>query len=135
MRQRESRCSAARAAAWPLAASAQQDERMRRTGVLMPLAADDADFRSWIGAFLQGLAQLGWIVGRNIRIETRWTKFDALQRELGLEVSDPARPCRRCVHFLALSHMISFESCILFRYVRHNGQDGGGQKGSIHARI
>ena len=49
---------------------------MRRIGVLMPAAPDDAEYQSWIGAFLQGLAQSGWITGRNIRIETRWTKFD-----------------------------------------------------------
>ena len=50
---------------------------MRRIGVLLPAAPDDAEFQSWLGAFLQGLAQTGWITGRNIRIETRWTKFDA----------------------------------------------------------
>src|SRR5262245_64461818 len=64
-------------ATWPLAAQAQQPERMRRIGVLMPAAPDDAEFQSWVGAFLQGLAQLGWITGRNVRIETRWTKFNA----------------------------------------------------------
>jgi putative tryptophan/tyrosine transport system substrate-binding protein len=64
-------------AAWPLAARAQQREQMRRIGVLLPGAPDDAEYQSWIGAFLQGLAQLGWITGRNIRIETRWSKFDA----------------------------------------------------------
>jgi len=65
------------ATAWPLAARAQQGERMRRIGVLPPATPDDAEFQSWVGAFLQGLAQSGWITGRNIRIETRWTKFDA----------------------------------------------------------
>jgi putative ABC transport system substrate-binding protein len=65
------------AAAWPVASRAQQGERVRRIGVLLPAAPDDAEFQSWIGAFLQGLAQSGWIIGRNIRIETRWTKFDA----------------------------------------------------------
>jgi hypothetical protein len=65
------------AAAWPLPARAQQQpERMRRIGVLLPGAPDDAEAQSWVGAFLQGLAQSGWITGRNIRIETRWTKFD-----------------------------------------------------------
>jgi ABC-type uncharacterized transport system substrate-binding protein len=64
------------AAAWPLAARAQRPDRMRRIGVLLPAAPDDAEFQSWVGAFLQGLAQAGWITGRNIRIETRWTKFD-----------------------------------------------------------
>src|SRR5262245_43496961 len=64
------------AAAWPLTASAQQRERIRRIGVLLPAASDDAEWQSWLGAFLQGLAQSGWITGRNIRIETRWTRFD-----------------------------------------------------------
>jgi putative tryptophan/tyrosine transport system substrate-binding protein len=61
----------------PGAVIRQQPERMRRIGVLLPAAPDDAEFQSWVGAFLQGLAQSGWITGRNIRIETRWTKFDA----------------------------------------------------------
>jgi ABC-type uncharacterized transport system substrate-binding protein len=65
------------AGAWPLAARAQQRKQMRHIGVLLPAAPDDAEFQSWLGAFLQGLAQAGWITGRNIRIETRWTKFDA----------------------------------------------------------
>jgi putative tryptophan/tyrosine transport system substrate-binding protein len=64
------------AAAWPLAARAQQGERVRRIGVLLPAAPDDPEWQAWVGAFLQGLAQSGWITGRNIRIETRWTKSD-----------------------------------------------------------
>jgi putative tryptophan/tyrosine transport system substrate-binding protein len=53
--------------AWPLAARAQQRERMRRIGVLLPATPDDSESQSWVGAFLQGLAQSGWITGRNIR--------------------------------------------------------------------
>jgi putative ABC transport system substrate-binding protein len=64
------------AAAWPLAARAQQGERMRRIGIIQPASSDDAEYQVRVGAFLQALAQLGWIIGRNIRIETRWTKFD-----------------------------------------------------------
>jgi putative ABC transport system substrate-binding protein len=64
------------AVALPFAVRAQKPERMRRIGVLMPFAPDDAEYQSWLGAFLQGLAQAGWIIGRNVRIETRWTKFD-----------------------------------------------------------
>ncbi len=60
------------AVAWPFAARAQQRERMRRIGVLLPAAADDADFQAWVGAFQQALAQSGWIIGRNVRIDTRW---------------------------------------------------------------
>ena len=48
------------AAAWPLAARAQQPERMRRIGVLLPAAADDPEYQARLAAFLQGLAQLGW---------------------------------------------------------------------------
>src|SRR5262245_38926748 len=65
------------AAAWPLAARAQQPERMRRIGVLSPLAADDAEERARDAAFAQGLQQLGWTVGRNIRIEYRWSRGNA----------------------------------------------------------
>ena len=57
------------AAAWPLAARAQQAERMRRIGVLMALAADDPEGQARLAAFLQGLQQLGWTDGRNVRID------------------------------------------------------------------
>src|SRR5712672_2137114 len=60
------------AAGWPLAAQAQQRERMRRVGALIPASADDPDYQSWIGAFQQALAQSGWIIGRNVRIDIRW---------------------------------------------------------------
>jgi putative ABC transport system substrate-binding protein len=62
----------------PLVTQAQQPERMRRIGVLMPAAADDADYQSRIAALLQGLAQLGWTDGRNMRIEYRWAGGDAV---------------------------------------------------------
>jgi ABC-type uncharacterized transport system substrate-binding protein len=65
------------AAAWPLAARAQQGERMRRVGVLMNTAADDPIGQTRIAAFLQGLQQLGWSVGRNVQIDTRWAAGDA----------------------------------------------------------
>src|SRR5262249_17339205 len=61
------------AAAWPLAAAAQQADRTRRIGVLMPLAADDPVGQARIAALREGLEKLGWIEGRNIRIDTRWT--------------------------------------------------------------
>ena len=61
------------AAAWPLPAHAQQRTRVRRIGVLMPLAADDPVAQGRNAAFLQGLQQLGWTVGQNIQIEYRWS--------------------------------------------------------------
>ena len=65
------------AVAWPLAAHAQQGERMRRVGVLNTLAADDADGQARMGVFLQGLQQSGWTIGRNISIDYRWAAGDA----------------------------------------------------------
>ena len=67
------------AAAWPLAARAQKTERMRRIGVLLPAAADDAVFQARMGAFLQELALLGWGIGRNVRIDIRWGTTDAAE--------------------------------------------------------
>ena len=60
------------AAAWPLAARAQQGGHMRRIGVLVNLPADDPESQARIGAFLQGLQEFGWAIGRNVRIEYRW---------------------------------------------------------------
>jgi putative ABC transport system substrate-binding protein len=60
------------AAAHPLVARAQQGERMRRIGVLMPTDADNPDSQARLAAFLQGLQQFGWAVGRNVRIDLRW---------------------------------------------------------------
>ena len=65
------------AATWPLAARAQQGERVRRIGVLLGGAgADDADMQANIAAFLQVLQQLGWTVGQNIRIDYRFAPVD-----------------------------------------------------------
>jgi putative tryptophan/tyrosine transport system substrate-binding protein len=60
------------AAAWPLAARAQQGERVRRIAVLSSLAADDPETQARHAAFLQGLQQWGWTSGRNMQIDTRW---------------------------------------------------------------
>ena len=67
------------AVAWPLAARAQQPEPMRRIGILLPATADDAEFQARMGAFHQGLALLGWTIGRNVRIDTRWATTDAAE--------------------------------------------------------
>ena len=64
------------AAAWPVAARAQQPERVRRIGVLMNLSRGRSGSQGRIAAFLQGLQQLGWTVGRNVRIDTRWGASD-----------------------------------------------------------
>ena len=60
------------AAAWPLAARAQQAERVRRIGVLMSTAIDDPQDPARLAGFAQGLQELGWTIGRNLRIDYRW---------------------------------------------------------------
>jgi len=65
------------AAAWPLAARAQQTDRVRRIGVLMSTAADDAEGQARLRAFVQGLQELGWTDGRNVRFDYRWPAGDA----------------------------------------------------------
>jgi putative ABC transport system substrate-binding protein len=65
------------ASAWPLVARAQQAERMRRIGVLLPAVADDPEWQARVGAFLQALALLGWTIGRNVRIDIRWATTNA----------------------------------------------------------
>ena len=65
------------AAAWPLAARAQQGEHMRRIGVLMNIGADDPNAPAFVGAISQGLAEAGWIIGRNARIDYRWYQGNA----------------------------------------------------------
>jgi hypothetical protein len=69
MRRREFITVLGGAAAWPLAARAQQRERMRSVGILLPAAADDKEFQARVGAFLQELSQSGWAIGRNLRID------------------------------------------------------------------
>src|SRR5262249_48193110 len=61
-------------AAWPLVARAQRGER--RIGVLLPIFKDDPDYQPWVGAFLQALQELGWIDGRNVRVDIHWATID-----------------------------------------------------------
>jgi putative ABC transport system substrate-binding protein len=90
MRRREFITLVGGAAAWPFAVRAQQPERMRRIGVLLPAAADDAAFQAQVGAFLQALALLGWTIGRNVRIDTRWAGADAT--DIRRHAADRERP-------------------------------------------
>jgi hypothetical protein len=60
------------ATAWPLIARAQQPQSIKRLGVLLPSAADDPVYQSWVGEFMHGLGQLGWTEGQNVRIDYRW---------------------------------------------------------------
>jgi hypothetical protein len=65
------------AAAWPLAARAQQGERMRRVGVLISAAATEVEFLGYLAAFVQELRRLGWSEGQNLQIHVRWNAGDA----------------------------------------------------------
>src|SRR2546423_6567146 len=74
------------AAAWPLAASAQQPERVRRIGVLYSLAEDDPESVARRAALEKGLKELGWISGGNIRIDYRWANDPELIRKFAAEL-------------------------------------------------
>jgi putative ABC transport system substrate-binding protein len=76
MRRREFIVGIGLSSAWPLAATAQQPEQMRRVGVLMNVAADDPEGQPAVTAFQQALQQLGWSDGRNVRIDVRWGEND-----------------------------------------------------------
>jgi len=98
MRRREFITLLGGAAGWPLAARAQQGERMWRIGVLTPAVANDRQVQARIGAFLQGLQQLGWTDGGNVRIEYRWTE------------GDPERARKGAAELAALSPDVIFAS-------------------------
>jgi len=89
MRRREFIAGLGGAAKLTLAARAQQDGRVRRIGVIMPLVADDPESQVRIAGFLQGLQELGWAAGRNIRIDYRWgaAEIGDLQRKYAHEES------------------------------------------------
>jgi putative tryptophan/tyrosine transport system substrate-binding protein len=76
MRRRDFITTLGSAAVWPLTARAQQPQ-MKRVGVLIALAADEPESRAWMAGFLQGLQELGWAVGRNVQIESRFGAADA----------------------------------------------------------
>src|SRR4051812_23585211 len=79
MRRREFLGVLGGAATMPFAARAQQPERVRRIGIILNAAADAAEYQAWVGAFLQALALLGWTVGRNVQIDTRWAGANAAE--------------------------------------------------------
>jgi putative ABC transport system substrate-binding protein len=72
MRRRDFVKGIAGAIGWPIAARAQQPDRQRRVGVLLPIAKDDPEYQPWVTAFRQALQELGWVDGRNMRIDIHW---------------------------------------------------------------
>ena len=77
MRRREFITLLGGAAVWPLAARGQSGDRMRSIGVLMNRPADNPEGQNRLAAFQQGLQEAGWSVGRNVRIDTRWSEDNA----------------------------------------------------------
>src|SRR5258708_9390853 len=75
------------AAAWPLSARGQQRERMRRIAAVMAMAADDPEAQPRVAAFESGLRELGWLDGRNLRIEYRWVSDGDLLRRNAAELA------------------------------------------------
>src|SRR5262249_26326620 len=75
------------AAAWPLPARAQQAKHVRRIAALMSMAADDPEAKPRVAAFESGLRELGWLDGRNLRIEYRWVSDDDLLRRNAAELA------------------------------------------------
>jgi putative ABC transport system substrate-binding protein len=80
MRRREFITLAGGAAAWPVVAGAQLRERLPRVGVNMNSSADSSDGKTRLGAFLQGMQQLGWVDGRNVRIDIRWDALTDIEK-------------------------------------------------------
>jgi putative ABC transport system substrate-binding protein len=89
MKRREFIAGLGGAAAWPLAARAQQGDRVRRIGVLMPFDENDPEPKRRLSAFTQALAGLGWTDGRNVRIDLRWRGDDINRSEAGSELALP----------------------------------------------
>ena len=88
-------------AAWPLAARAQQPDRMRHIGVLMAHAESDPEFQTYVSAFREGLQKLGWTEGRNIQLDFRWGALDDTGDEATIRVRThraEARPHRYAKH-------------------------------------
>ena len=72
MRRRQFAAGLGGAAAWPMVVRAQQGDRVRRIGVLMPYEENDPVAKTRVSAFTQALADLGWTAGRNVRMDLRW---------------------------------------------------------------
>jgi hypothetical protein len=129
------------AAAWPLTARAQQAERVRRIGVLMSAIESDPRALEYITAFAQGLAELGWIVGRNVRIEYRWGAGDvdrfrsyaaelvALSPDVVVATAGRLRPI--CAHSSPASSARHGRGR---RKARENGQNRAGRQRSGRVR-
>ena len=120
------------AAAWPLAARAQQGERMRRVGVFTNLAADDPESQARIGAFLQGLQQSGWTIGSNVRLDYRWGTTDyARYQQYAAELVALDPDVILCVAGVALSSLQQATRTVPIVFVGAIDPVGAGQVASL----
>jgi putative tryptophan/tyrosine transport system substrate-binding protein len=128
------------AAAWPLAAPAQQPERMRRIGVIMSLAADDPEDQARVAALRQGLQQVGWTDGRNVRIDIRWPAGDpdrvrkyaaelvALAPDVILATGDTTGPLQQATHTVPIVFVVVSDP-VSAGYVASLNRPGGNTTG------
>jgi putative ABC transport system substrate-binding protein len=114
------------AAGWPLAARAQQPDRVRRIGVLMSTAADDAEGRARIAAFLDGLEKLSWIEGHNVRIDTRWPTSTEEVRKYAAELIALAPDVILATGSLSLSPLLEATRAVPIVFVNVGDPVGGG---------
>ena len=120
------------AAAWPLAARAQQGERMRRVGVFTNLAADDPESQARIGAFLQGLQQSGWTIGSNVRLDYRWGTTDyARYQQYAAELVALDPDVILCVAGVALTSLQQATRTVPIVFVGAIDPVGAGQVASL----
>src|SRR5262245_23257690 len=120
------------AAAWPLAARAQQATGMRRIGVFTNLAADDPESQARIGAFLQGLQQSGWTIGSNVRIDYRWGTTDyARYHQYAAELVALSPDVILCVAGAALTSLQQATRTIPIVFVGAIDPVGAGQVASL----
>jgi putative tryptophan/tyrosine transport system substrate-binding protein len=128
------------AAAWPLATSAQQGERVRRIGVIMSLAADDPEDQARVAALRQGLQQVGWTDGRNVRIDIRWPAGDpervrkygaelvALAPDVILATGDTTEPLQQATHAIPIVFVLVADP-VSAGYVASLNRPGGNTTG------
>src|SRR6516162_2256452 len=132
MRRREFITLLGSAAAWPLAARAQQRERIRRIGVFLPSAANDPESMSRVTALSQALQELGWTDGRNVRIDFRWGAGDAEQyRKMAAELIALAPDVVVTVGTLAVSALQRATPRVPIVFVQTTDPVGGGLVDSL----
>jgi putative ABC transport system substrate-binding protein len=114
-------------AAWPLAARAQQDQRVRRIGVLMGSVENDPEDQSWVAEFVQQLQKLGWTDGKNVRIDYRWAGGDASRAaSYAAELVDLAPNAILAQGATTLKALLQQTRSVPIVFVRVSGPIGGG---------